>query len=293
MYNSYRIRCNFNLFFRGEKMSGDLHCHTIKSDGSMRPVDLVGLAARLSIPDIAVTDHDTMAGVKEAAEYGKTVGVNVIPGIEISTYDYKHNRKLHMLCYYPKKTDGINEICAKILKDRSDAGLKMLEKVATRYPINLEILKQYSEGSCAYYKQHIVLALMDMGYSLSVFADLYRELFSSKNGWAYVGFKMIDSRDALKVVKESGGAAVLAHPGVYGNFDVIEELASLGLDGVEVNHPRMTKEDCQKAYEAAEKLGLIRTGGSDFHGMNASQITPLGTAQIEDSQLKLLKERFS
>lgn len=274
-------------------LSGDLHCHTIKSDGSMTPESLVGLAARLSIPDIAVTDHDTMAGVGEAIQCGKAVGVNVIPGIEMSTYDYKNNRKLHLLCYYPKKTDAISEICAKTLKNRTDAVLKMLEKVATKYPINLDILKKYAEGSCAYYKQHIILALMDMGYSLSVFGDLFRELFSSKDGWAYVGFKTIDPRDALKAVKESGGAAVLAHPGLYDNFDVIEELVSLGLDGIEVNHPRMTKEECLKAYEAAVKFNLIRTGGSDFHGMNASLINPLGTAQIEDSQLKLLKERFS
>lgn len=273
-------------------MSGDLHCHTIKSDGSNTPRQLVSLASRIGIPTIALTDHDTMAGVNEAKKIGKKLGVEVIGGIEVSTYDYKHGKKVHLLCYEPKKTDDLKIICEKTLKDRSKATLEMLDKVATKYPINREILDEYSEGSMAFYKQHIVRALADMGYTLSVFGDLYRELFSPKNGWAYVGFKMIDTFEALEVLKKTGGVAVLAHPGVYNNFDAIQDLCNLGLDGIEVNHPRQSQEDIEKAREAAEKYSLIKTGGSDFHGMNASKINPLGLCQIDDSNLKLLKQKI-
>lgn len=274
-------------------MSGDLHCHSAKSDGSLQPSKLVELAAKLNIPTIAVTDHDTMAGVAEAQKRAKELSLEVIPGIELSTYDYKHKRKLHLLCYYPKKTDELLNLCGETLKKRSDATLKMFEKVKEKYPMTLNDLKYYSHGSMAFYKQHIIAALLDMGYTISIFGDLFKELFSPKDGWAYVGFKMVDSREAIKVVKATGGAAVLAHPGVYGNFDIIEELASMGLDGIEVSHPRQSKEDCKKAEEAAERFKLIKTGGSDFHGMNSSRVCPLGVCRTEDDQLKLLRSRFA
>ncbi|HEX2938332.1 MAG TPA: PHP domain-containing protein, partial [Ruminiclostridium sp.] len=88
------------------------------------------------------------------------------------------------------------------------------------------------------------------------------------------------------------GAAVLAHPGVYGNFDIIEELCGLGLDGIEVWHPRQSDDDTKRALEASKRFNLIRTGGSDFHGMCSSKVTPLGTKTAEDSDFQKLIQLF-
>lgn len=273
-------------------MSGDLHCHSYFSDGSMKPAHIVELAARLKLACIAIADHDTMNGVNEAVSCSAETGVKVVPGIEVSTYDYIHKKKVHLLCYLPKNPRRLLEMCGETLKKRTAASLKMAEKVSERFPLTIDVVKRYASKSSAVYKQHIAMALMEMGYSMSVFGELYQSLFSSKNGWALVEFDQPDPRDAIRLIKETGGAAVLAHPGVYGNFDIIAELCDLGLDGIEVWHPRQSKEDTQKALEAAERFKLIRTGGSDFHGMCASKITPLGARLTENCELEKLLERF-
>ncbi|MFO7160069.1 MAG: PHP domain-containing protein [[Clostridium] cellulosi] len=273
-------------------MSGDLHCHSCLSDGSMEPSNIVDLASRLNINCIALTDHDTMDGIPEAVRLSKSAGVKVIPGMEVSAYDYDHDKKVHLLCYMPKKPEHLLEMCRETLAKRTEATLKMIERVSSRYPVTPEIVKRYAGKSKALYKQHISMALMDMGYSMSVFGDLYRSLFSKRNGWALIEFELPDFRDVIRLIKEAGGAAVLAHPGVYDNFEIISELVELGLDGIEVWHPRLSDEDTKRAYEAAERFHLIRTGGSDFHGMTSSKVTPLGTKLAETDELDKLLERF-
>lgn len=274
-------------------MSGDLHCHTVFSDGSTEPCRVVELAADLKIPYVALTDHDTMDGVQEAQHCAKQLGVTVIPGIEVSSFDHLHRKKVHILCYFPKNPGPLLQLCRQTLERRTETTIRMIEKVATRYPVDVKTVRRYAGRSAALYKQHIMLALMDMGYSQSVFGELYTDIFSTKSGWAILDTPLPDTRDAMKAIKETGGAAILAHPGVYGNFDVLEELCSLGLDGIEVFHPRVSKEDSQRAYDASQKYHLIRTGGSDFHGLCASRVTPLGLKQAEDGELQKLLERFS
>lgn len=269
-----------------------MHCHSCNSDGSMEPADIVELASRLNLKGIALTDHDTMNGVGKALSRSAEFGVRVIPGIEVSTYDYIHNKKVHLLCYMPKKPKPLLQMCDETLKKRTAASLQMIEKVSSRYPVTVETVKKYASHSAAVYKQHITLALMEMGYSMSVFGDLYRSLFSSKDGWALIEFDQPDPREAIRVIKETGGAAVLAHPGVYDNFDIIEELCGLGLDGIEVWHPRQSDDDTKRALEASKRFNLIRTGGSDFHGMCSSKVTPLGTKTAEDSEFQKLIQLF-
>lgn len=253
---------------------------------------MVDLAARLSLPCIAITDHDTMDGVAAAKKHAENLSIKILPGIEVSAYDYRHGKKAHILCYLPKKPQPLLDLCKETLLLRNNATLEMIEKVKTRYPIDVDTVKKYAKGCPSLYKQHITLALMDMGYSLSVFGELYTSLFSSKTGWAYVEFKQPDVREVIKLVKETGGAAVLAHPGVYDSFDEIDELCQMGLDGIEVYHPRQSESDTRRALEAAEKHSLIRTGGSDFHGMTASKVNPLGTKVTESGELAKLLEIF-
>lgn len=273
-------------------MSGDLHCHSSVSDGSIDPCRIVDLASRLKLECVAITDHDTMEGVKAAVSYGAKIGVKVIPGLEISTFDFNNKRKAHILCYMPKNPAPLLEFCAETLKNRTAASLEIIQILKKTYPIDTQTVKEYSARSTAIYKQHIMLALMNMGYSLSVFGEFYKNTFSSHKGWPFTNTHLPDTRDAVRIAKESGGAVVLAHPGLYGNFDIVDELCGLGLDGIEVFHPRQSEVDTKRAFEAAEKHNLIRTGGSDFHGMCASQPTWLGQKQIEDSEFTKLVNRF-
>jgi phosphoribosyl 1,2-cyclic phosphate 1,2-diphosphodiesterase len=197
-----------------------------------------------------------------------------------------------LLCLLPKKPESLLELCRETLKRKNDATLEMITRLRSHYPLDAQTVKHYAPHSMALCKQHIMLALMDMGDALPVFGELYRTLFSPKNGWALVETHLPDTRDAIRLIKETGGAAILAHPGVYGNFDIIEELCRLSLDGIEVFHTRQSEADTARARAAADHFGLIRTGGSDFHGMIASRVNTLGAKQTEDGELNKLLSRF-
>ncbi|MDR3645218.1 MAG: PHP domain-containing protein [Clostridia bacterium] len=273
-------------------MRADLHCHTKVSDGSMTPGDLIDYAARIGLDCIAVTDHDSMAGTEPAQARAKHHGIRFIPGIEVSTYDYEHGKKAHLQCYAPVRPGPLLSFCGEMLVRRNAAALEIIEKVAAKYPVDLETVKKCACGSAAVYKQHVAIALMNMGYSVSVFGALYSELFSTKTGWARVEPKYPDTRDAMKIIKETGGVAVLSHPGVYNNFDIIDELYGMGLDGIEVCHPRQSADDEAKAREAAKSHGLLMTGGSDFHGMSSARVNPLASRMAPEEELPRFLSRL-
>ena len=274
-------------------MRADLHCHTRVSDGSMTPEDLVDYAARIGLDCLAVTDHDSMAGVEAARERAEIYGVKLIPGLEVSAYDFQNHKKVHLLCYGPRRPKPLLELCAETLRARSEASVRIIRMVAARYPLDLKTVQKYAAGSGAIYKQHIVKALAEMGYTLSVFGDLFRELFSARGGWARVEVRYPDCREALEVMRQTGGLCVLAHPGVYGNFDIIDELCGIGLDGIECCHPRQSEADEQAAFEAAKKHGLLATGGSDFHGMFSARVNPLAARTAPESILPLFLDKIA
>lgn len=273
-------------------MKGDLHCHTRASDGSLTPAELVRYAARAGVGCIAVTDHDNMAGVAEAQAEGKARGVLVVPGIEVSTLDGRSGRKAHLLCYRPARPEALLALCAATLRRRHEASLRILRKLSSRYPIDEAAVARYAStdrpGGGTVYKQHIMAALMDMGYDTALYGRLYGELFAAGRGWAWEEPTYPETREAMRVIAGAGGVPVLAHPGLYGNFDLVEELCALGLRGIEVSHPRQSAEDSARARALAARWGLLETGGSDFHGRYASAPAPLGAGLAGDEAVRLL-----
>lgn len=259
-------------------MSEDLHCHTVLSDGSMEAEDLILYAKRIGLDTISITNHDTISGVEEAVEFGRKNGVNVIRGVEFSTEDKLRRQKAHLLCYDYKDTSEIEELCRKTLEKRTEAGLIMIERVKKRYPaLTTEHVMRYAGKSMSVYKQHITRALMDLGYTNSVFGKVFYELFSSKRDSNVLSpIEYPDVREVLKMIHRAGGKAVLAHPAYYNNFDLFKELITLGIEGVEIYHPRNPLDTREFFQKLADEHGLIKTHGSDFHGMNSSSPVPLG-----------------
>ena len=217
-------------------MIADLHCHTKISDGSIGIDELIHLAKRLHIATLALTDHDTFAGVTRAQIVGKREGVEVIPGAEFSTIDSKSGKRVHILCYYCEKQDRLEGLCKKTGESRRKAGLQMIQKVMRYYPITPDMVAKRAQGSTNLYKTHIMRVLMDCGYATQVYGDLYHKLFSRKEGIAYVPVSYPDVRDVIAQIHDARGIAVMAHPGLYDGFDLIDELAACGLDGLEVWH---------------------------------------------------------
>lgn len=271
-------------------MTGDLHCHTRLSDGSTGIEDLISIARRRHIRCIAITDHDTMAGCVRAKRLGERYGIKVVHGAEFSAFDYKRSRKVHILCYRPQKPDRLEGLCKRTGQARKKASIEMIKKVVQLYPVTPEQIIKCASGSTNIYKQHISKALMDSGYSVSVFGELYDKLFSSKNGSCVVHVEYPDVFEVLAQIKEAGGIAVLAHPSTYDSFDVMEELVEHGLDGVEVWHPRNSQDDTQYLINFANENGLLMTGGSDFHGMNTVKPIPLATCVTPNENLIKLLE---
>jgi predicted metal-dependent phosphoesterase TrpH len=262
---------------------GDLHLHTCISDGSMQPEHLVEYAIKTKLDYIAITDHDSMDGV-HSAQLAANGNINVIAGVEVSTFDYKNNKRVHLLCYEPKRTDELLAFCNRTISNREKATTEMINIIATKYPIDVETVKRYAKNSSCLYKQHICIALMNMGYTSTVMGELFKELFS-KSGWARVDIKYEETREIIELLKASGGVCVLAHPGVYNNFDIIDDLCEKGLDGIEVWHPRQNEQDTEKALQKAIQKGLIKTGGSDFHGAYSKKANIIGSRVTPENEL--------
>lgn len=275
-------------------MAADLHCHTKISDGSVGIEEIIVMAKRKGLSAISITDHDSTAGATRAVIIGKRQQVKVIHGVEFSAYDKQRGKKMHLLCYDCETPDRLEGLCRRIGESRRKAAMLMVRKVLRYYPIAPEMIVKCATGSTNIFKQHIMHALMDAGYADSIYGELYDKLFSPQGGSALVKPEYPDFRQVLELIHSSGGIAVLAHPTLYGNEDALEELMSLGLDGIEVWHPIHTESDVERLSAFAAQNDLLMTGGSDFHGMYGYKPHPLGSTTTPDEHLQALmsyKER--
>lgn len=253
-------------------MKADLHCHTTLSDGSLGIEEVIAQAKRNGIDYLAITDHDCLSSISRATVLGQRYGIDIMPAVEFSAFDGSRKSKAHILCYMPQKPDRLEGLCMRNSEMRRQRGKKMAMKVLERYPITLENIVKYSAGSKAIYKCHIMHALMDYGYTTELYGDVYDELFDSKSGLCAdeVSNETMSNAEVhfvLGLIHSAGGLAVLAHPRVFDNFELIEELAKDGqLDGVEVWHQSLKEGDEKVLLDMCDKYNLIPTGGSDFHG---------------------------
>ncbi len=246
---------------------GDLHVHSRRSDGSYSVEDAILLARERGLAFISFTDHDTVDGALEAVALGEALGVTVIPGIEISAWDSRRNRKVHILGYgYDPAAPNIRRLCGPLLEERHANTLRQWAMLGLLgYRIGEDELRAAVGGAPVLYKQHLMKALKDAGTADGIYGSLYHQLF--KEGEPASGdIRYVDAFDALKAIQDDGGLAVLAHPGQLDSWELASELAVQGLAGIEVYHESHTAEDCGRALELARRHGLIITGGSDDHG---------------------------
>lgn len=271
----------------GTVLAIDLHCHTKISDGSLGIEELLGIAKRRGLAALAVTDHDSVAGATRAVVLGKRMGVRVIHGVEFSAMDEQRGGHAHLLCYQCDHPDRLEGLCRRNGEVNRAAVLEAVRRVMRYYPITPDLVAKCASGSTNIYMQHIMHALMDAGYADSIYGEVYEKLFGV-NGCAKVERTFPDVREVLKAVHEAGGVAVLAHPYSYHNEELLEELIELGLDGVEVWHPAHTPEQTEQLLALTKERGLVATGGSDFHGMYARTVRPLGSTPVPDEQANAL-----
>ncbi|MBP3248815.1 MAG: PHP domain-containing protein [Ruminococcus sp.] len=263
----------------------DLHCHTKLSDGSLGIEDVIAQARRMNIDWLSITDHDTMASFSRADVIGQREGVKILHGVELSAWDKARNSKVHILCYAPQKPDRLEGLCLKSCEIRKECSKEMIDKVMEKFPITLESVLKHTTGSKSIFKQHIMRALIDYGYALEFYGELDSQLFNPLTGSCYVEREYPDVNFVIDLIHTARGVAVMAHPAQYDNIELLEELAKKGkIDGVEIGHYSADESYRKALGEIADRYGLIRTGGSDFHGLYNSVPTHLGseTTSAED-----------
>lgn len=270
-------------------MEIDLHTHSALSDGTDLIPELLGAARLAGLDAIALTDHDTMDGVELARSYGLSVGIEVLPGIEMSAdleIDGGTTTTLHLLAYGPQPTNpGLQELLQKVREHRRLRIPHMLELLSQLgMPLDIEELGTYSSQAVSIGRPHVADAMVDHGYVSS--RDQAFQEYLYEGGPAYVDRYTPSLTQAAQVIEQAHGLIVLAHPWGRGKArlltpDVIAKVATAaGLYGIEVDHVDHTVGERQRLRDLANDLGLAATGSSDYHGKGKTR-NPLGVFRTD------------
>ncbi len=263
-------------------MSSDLHMHTSCSDGLLAPEELVEAAKKAGLSYIAITDHDTVAGLCQLYEHGlyPQPGIRIIPGIELSAHH--EVSEIHILGY---NIDIYNKELADRLNDVVEARWTrfstMVEKLqGLGYDISETDVLEIADGSTSISRSHIAQTMVRKGYFPSI-KETFAQLLE-KGKPAYVSHYRLEPEEIIDLIKNSGGTPVLAHPKLVHNDELVEELLKKGIEGVEAFYPRHTKEDTERYLAMADKYHLLVTGGSDFHGIPGRMPKFIGDFTVAD-----------
>lgn len=270
----------------------DLQLHSSASDGSDAPSDVVRRAARKGFAAIALTDHDTMDGVPEAAAAAAEHGIELIAGCELSTLDDRE-RQIDILAYGVDVDDvAFQSTLQTIRSGRPGRAWLMVERLnELGYPVSWERVQAIA-GSDNIGRPHIARAMVEARVVASM-KDAFTAEFILDGGRCYVQRVKISPADAIEQIHRAGGVAVAAHPGRTGlTEDEVASLAASGLDGLEVHYPRHSRAETTRFLELAGRHDLLITGGSDDHG-DINEGRSMGRIRLPWSHVERLKEAIS
>ena len=240
----------------------DLHMHSTASDGSRSPADVVRAAKRASLVAISLTDHDTVSGLPEAHAVGAELGIRIVDGVELSAVEGE--TETHLLGLHLRDTAVLERGLGALREMRGRRAARIVELLQSQgVQVTLDDV-MLQAGSGAIGRPHVARALVADGWATDVRDAFDRYLGAGRP--AYVEKDQLEMREAIAMVHAAGGLAVLAHPGAGGTRERIEALVALGLDGVEVKHPSHSPQDVARLRAVVDQLGLIPSGGSDWHG---------------------------
>jgi len=252
----------------------DLHVHTTASDGALTPTQVVRLAADVGLAAIGITDHDTVAGIDEALEAGKSAGVVVVPGVEISAI-HGHNTEVHILGYYIDHRNRTLIDQLDVLRNaRALRGRKMVERLnAVGIPVSFERVSEIAQGG-AIGRPHVARALVEIGAASTIDAAFGRYLQEGAPG--YVERYKVSLLEAVAMVLRAGGVACCAHVAKLNRDELLVELMREGMRAIEVRHPDHSPAGTKYYEQFAAKHNLIPTGGSDAHCIEGGKTTTVG-----------------
>ena len=252
----------------------DLHLHTTHSDGSLPPAEVLALAHKAGVTALAITDHDITTGLPEALEAGARLGIEIIPGVEISSRF--GDNELHILGYFLEWQDpAFNERLSRLRASRHDRNPRIIERLRELgHDITYDEVKELAVTESVG-RPHIARVLMDKGYVKSSKEAFDRFLAHGKP--AYVARELPEPAEAIAWIRAAKGVPVLAHPlwakkDGEGLFKLCEKLKAEGLGGLEVHYSTHNSKQTADLLDIAKRLDLLVTGGSDFHGVTKPDI---------------------
>lgn len=256
--------------------SVDLHCHSTASDGTLPPREVVRLAKQCNLSALSLTDHDTTNGIAEAAAAAGELGIDFIPGIEISC-EFPRPGTMHMLGYgVDPDSPTLKNLTKTLLEARGDRNPQIVEKLnELGVAVSMDEWREQAKGGVLGRPQ-LAAILVRKGYVSSIQSAFDKYL--GEGGLAYFDKERLTSRRAIELIRESGGVAVLAHPPQlrrenFGQVEtIVKQLADEGLAGIEVIHSDHDEMWVRELTRLAEGFHLLKTGGSDFHGSNKADI---------------------
>lgn len=264
----------------------DLHTHSTASDGSDAPEAVIALAERNGVGIVALTDHDSLAGIPAAEARAREAGIRLVPGVELSVQE--EGNDVHLLAYGFDPTDAaLVQAIARYRESRRDRARKILSRLkGLGIRIALEEVEEIARGG-ALGRPHVAEALLREGH-----VDSFNEAFQRFLGHhapAYVPKTAVSLEEAVGFVRDAGGVTVLAHPGTLNRDHHIPTWARRGLDGIEVWHSKHDASAVARYQGYAQLHGLLMTGGSDYHGERTPAVT-VGSVPVPESILLPLDE---
>lgn len=258
----------------------DLHAHSTASDGTAAPTAVVEAAHRAGLVALALTDHDTLAGVPEAQAAAERLGLRLVPGVELSVH--QDGTEVHLLGLHIGDVAGLQRGLEAIRDQRRQRAVAMVERLAAAgAPIAFEAVLAAADGG-AIGRPHVARALVAAGHVKDQREAFDRFLAAGRP--AYVEKARLEIAEGIAMIHRAGGLAIVAHPGPDGRRDRIEPLVPLGLDGLEVRHPSHSAEDVKRLDALAHHFDLVRSGGSDWHGaMQGPRV--LGAMRVAEAWL--------
>lgn len=273
----------------------DLHTHTTESDGSFTPEELMWEAKRVGLSAIAITDHDSISGIQKAAPLADEFGIELIPGVELST-DY-NGKEVHVVGLYVNIEDEYFLGKIKEFKENRDSrNAIMVENLQKEgFDITMEALTA-ENPDCVITRANIARFLYEHGMIPTIQTAF--EKYIGDNCKCYVNRFKITPMDGVRLIKEAGGTAILAHPLLYHMSDstlqkMVAEMKEAGLDGIEAVYCTYTPAEERQMKQFAKENGLLISGGSDFHGTTKPKLnlaTGYGKLHIPYEILETIKD---
>ncbi|MFO7445370.1 MAG: PHP domain-containing protein [Ignavibacteriaceae bacterium] len=266
----------------------DLHIHTTHSDGFYSPTEIIGKAKEKGLDIIGITDHDNISAIEEAANAGKKVGIEVIPGVEISS-DVR-DKEVHILGYF---VEPDNKELERYLNFFREERIKRAVRIVNRlnnlgFPLSINDVMDKAANS-AVGRPHIAQAMLEKG-----FVNSYYEAFNKFIGNGCPAFEKkvhLSPQSAFKIINDAGGLSFIAHPGYMPEI-LLKEIIEAGVDGIEVVHPSHSPQQTKFYRGIVNEYFLLDSGGSDFHGGKREDEGNLGKYFTNPSAIEAMRKRL-